>query len=124
MIFNVQHTANWEYIGARKQRLIQQNNTKENKSQVPHTYHVNDKVMLRKGTENKSEASFSGPHKILKVNTNGTIRLYVGSVTDMINIRLSNPTKSLQAPFMGESAICNFPRREDKLMTELMNHKR
>jgi hypothetical protein len=32
MIFNVQHTANWEYISTRKQGLIQKNNKKENKS--------------------------------------------------------------------------------------------
>jgi hypothetical protein len=32
MIFNIQHTANWEYIPARKQRLIQKNNKNENKS--------------------------------------------------------------------------------------------
>jgi hypothetical protein len=32
MIFNIQHTANWEYIRARKQRLIQKNNNNENKS--------------------------------------------------------------------------------------------
>jgi hypothetical protein len=25
---------------------------------------------------------------------------------------------------IGEGAICNFLRREDELMTELMNHKR
>jgi hypothetical protein len=91
MIFNIQHTANWEYICARKQRLIQKNNKNENKSRVPHTYHVDDKVMLRKGTKNKYEAPFSGPHKILKVNTNGTVRLRVGSVTDTVNIRRIEP---------------------------------
>jgi hypothetical protein len=85
MIFNIQHAANWEYIRARKQPLIQQNNKNENKSPVPCTYHVNDKVMLR-STGNKYEAPFSGPHKILKVITNGTVPLCVGSVTDMIDI--------------------------------------
>ena len=83
----VQHTANWEYIRARKQRLIQMNNQNKNKSRISHTYQVNDKVMLQRGTKNKYEAPFSGPHKILKVNTNGTVRLPVGSVTDTINIR-------------------------------------
>jgi hypothetical protein len=124
MIFNIQHTANWEYIRARKQRLIQKNNKNENKSQVPHTYHVDDKVMLRKGTKNKYEAPFSGPHKILKVNTNGTVNLRVGSVTDTVNICRIEPYKEVSDSIHGVSAICDFPRREDKLMTELMNHKR
>ena len=51
MIFNVEHTANWEYIRACKQRLIQKNNKNENTSRIPHTYHIHDKVMMRKGTE-------------------------------------------------------------------------
>jgi hypothetical protein len=63
-------------------------------------------------------------HKILKVNRNGTVHLYVGLVTDTINIRHINPRRKLKAPSMEERAICNFPRRRDKLMTELMNHKR
>jgi hypothetical protein len=87
MIFNIQHTANWEYIGGRKQRLIQKNNKNENKSRVEHTYHANDKVMLHKGTENKYEAPFRRPYKILKVNTNGTVCLRVCSVTDAVDIR-------------------------------------
>jgi hypothetical protein len=95
MIFNIQHTANWGYIRARKQCLIQKNNKNENKSRVLHTYHVNDNVMLRKGTENKYEAPFSGPHKILKVNTNGTVRLRVGSVTDTVNIHRIEPYKEV-----------------------------
>jgi len=93
MIFNVQHTANWEYIRARKQRLIEKNNKNENKSRIPHTYRVNDQVMLRKGTENKYDRSYSGPHTIIQVNTNGTVRLRVGSVTDTINIRRIEPYK-------------------------------
>ena len=106
MIFNIQHTANWEYIRARKQRLIQKNNKNENKSRVPHTYHVNDKVMLRKGTENKYEAPFSGPHNILKVNTNGTVRLRVGSVTDTVNIRRIEPYKEVSDSIHGGE--CNM----------------
>jgi hypothetical protein len=106
MIFNIQHTANWEYIRARKQRLIQKNNRNENKSRVPHTYHVDDKVMLRKGTENKYEAPFSGPHKILKVNTNGTVRLRVGSVTDTVNIRRIEPYKEVSDSIHGGE--CNM----------------
>ena len=106
MIFNVQHTANWEYIRARKQLLIQKNNQNENKSRIPHTYQVNDKVMLRKGTENKYEAPFSGPHQILKVNTNGTVRLRVGSVTDTINIRRIIPYN--ESPDSIHGGECNM----------------
>ena len=101
MIFNVQHTANWEYIRTHKQRLFQKNNQNENKKRVPHTYQVNDKVMLREGTENKYEAPFGGPHRILKVNRNGTARLRVGSVTDTINIQRIEPYKEMTGSIHG-----------------------
>jgi hypothetical protein len=98
MKFNVQHTVNWEYIPARKQCLIQKNNKNKDKKQVPHTYHVNDKVMLCKGVKNKYEVPFSGPHKILKVNSNGTVCLCVGSVNDTINIHRIGPYKESSVP--------------------------
>jgi hypothetical protein len=57
--------------------------------------------MLRKGTENKYEAPFSGPHKILKVNTNGTVRFRVGSVTDTVNICRIDPYKEVSDSIHG-----------------------
>jgi hypothetical protein len=95
-----------KYIRARKQRLIQKNNKNENKSRVPHTYHVNDKVMLRKGTENKYESPFSGPHKMLKVNTNRTVRLCVGSITDRVNVCRIEPYKEVSDSIHGGE--CNM----------------
>jgi hypothetical protein len=35
--------ADWNYIAERKQRLIVQNNKRENAKRRPHTYSVNDK---------------------------------------------------------------------------------
>ena len=113
MIFNIQHTANWEYIRARKQRLIKKNNKNENKSRIPHTYRVNDQVMLRKGTEYKYEAPYSGPHTILQVNTNGTVRLRVGSVTDTINIRRIEPFKA-STPGSNRGGECNMQLSKDR----------
>ena len=115
MIFNVQHTANWEYIRARKQRLIQKNNKNENKSRIPHTYRVDDKVMLRKGTEYKYEAPYSGPHTILQVNTNGTVRLRVGSVTDTINIRRIEPYKEATGPIHGGECNMRLSKRKRRV---------
>jgi hypothetical protein len=94
MIFNIQHTANWEYIKQRKQQIIDNNNRRENATRKEHTYSVGDKVLLRRGTENKYEAPFSGPYKILHVNDNGTVRLMVKSVEDTYNIRRLVPYHS------------------------------
>jgi hypothetical protein len=93
MIFNINHTANWEYIRACKQALIKKNNKAENSKRIPHTYKVGDKVVLRIGTENKQERPYSGPHDITKINTNGTVRLRIGAVIDTVNIRRLTPYK-------------------------------
>jgi hypothetical protein len=55
MIFNIQHTANWEYIKQRKQSIIDLNNKRENSKRQQHVYRVGDKVLLNRGTENKYE---------------------------------------------------------------------
>jgi hypothetical protein len=72
---------------------------------------------LHKGTENKYEGPFSGPHKILKVNTNGTVRLRVGSVTDTVNIRRIEPYKEVSDSIHGGE--CNMrlskKRRQSRL---------
>ena len=64
MIFNIQHTVNWEYIKQRKQHIINLNNERENSKRKEHVFHVGDKVLLSRGTENKYEAPYQGPYII------------------------------------------------------------
>ena len=87
MIFNILHTADWEYIKQRKQQIINLNNKRENAKRTEHVYQEGDQVLLRKGTENKYEKPYSGPYNVLKVNDNGTVCLRVKSVKDTYNIR-------------------------------------
>ena len=91
LIFNIKHTANWEYIRQRKQKLINQNNERENVRRIEHVYQEGDQVLLRTGTENKYERPYSGPHPILKVNNNGTVRIQKGAVSETVNIRRVTP---------------------------------
>jgi transposase InsO family protein len=111
MIFNIQHTANWEYIKQRKQQLIHKNNKRENANRIEHIYQVGDKVLLRKGTENKYEAPYSGPFEILKVNDNGTVRLMVKSVEDTYNIRRLMPYHSTTDPNHGGECNMRISRK-------------
>jgi hypothetical protein len=60
----------------------------------------------------KYESPFSAPHKILKVNMNGTVRLCVGSVTDTVNIRHMEPYKEVSDSIHGGK--CNMQLQEDK----------
>jgi hypothetical protein len=71
--------------------MIENNNKRENAKQTPYTYRINDKVMLKIGTENKYETPYKGPYKILTVNTNGTVCLQMGAVIDTVNIRRLQP---------------------------------
>ncbi len=91
MIFNMQHEADWEVIKQRKQELINKNNARENSKRIPHTHRVGDKVLLRRGTENKMEATWAGPYEVLQVNDNGTVKMTVKAVTDTFNIRRIKP---------------------------------
>ena len=93
MIFNLQHKADWEDIKQRKQKSLNKNNQNENKKRIEHTYKKGDKVLLRRGTENKMETPFEGPYEITQVNDNRTVGMIIDSVTDTYNIRRLNPYK-------------------------------
>ena len=86
-MLNVTHKANWEFIRARKQDIINKNNAKENRTRIPYKYKVGDKVLLKRGTENKYEIPFSGPHLVTNVNDNGTTGIKNGAVSYTVNIR-------------------------------------
>jgi len=112
MIFNIKHTANWEYIKQRKQQIINKNNQRENAKRKEHVYKVGDKVLLARGTEFKYESPFSGPHEILKVNNNGTVCLQVKAVADEYNIRRLYPYYSATDPDHG--GVCNMRTSRSK----------
>ena len=93
MILNTQYLADWTPIKARKQQLIHKNNIIENSKRIPHQYKVGDMVMLENHRANKYEQPYKGPYIVMQVNTNGTVRLKIGAVTDTINIRRIHPYK-------------------------------
>ena len=91
MILNIKHEANWEYIRERKQAIIEKNNLAENAKRIPHRYKVGDKVLLRRGTENKYETPYQGPYTLLRVMNNGTVRMKIKNVEDTYNIQRLTP---------------------------------
>jgi hypothetical protein len=93
-ILNIPYHVDWQQIKLRKQKLIHENNQRENSKRLAHIYHVGDKVLYNTESETKAkfgEDPWKGPYKIVKVNDNGTVRLKMGIVTDTINIRLIKP---------------------------------
>ena len=106
MILNIKHVANWKAIKDRKTKMIQKNNKKENSKRIPRLYRVGEEVLLERNQPNKLEQPYEGPYKIEQVNTNGTVSLKMGAVTDTVNIRRIVPYRPLTATRGGE---CNMP---------------
>ena len=91
-IINTKFIADWEFIHQRKQRIIHQNNIRENSKRKPHKYNIGDQV-LQKAAENTKYGgpAYIGPYTITLVNDNGTVCLNKGVYTETVNIRNVKP---------------------------------
>ena len=77
---SVNFEADWQYIKERKQAMIRQNNQRENSKRKPHTYQVNDQVLVKLNPSRKhGEARYKGPYRVTRVNDNGTLELEQGT---------------------------------------------
>ena len=96
-LLNVSFEADWQYIKERKQKLIIQNNKRENKTRKPYVYSVGDTVMVRLDPSRKhGTPKYEGPYTIERVYDNGTVRLTKdapdgGAVRQTWNIRNTEP---------------------------------
>jgi len=94
-ILNVKFEANWNEIREKKQRMIRKNNERENRGRLPHQYQVGEKVLYKAREEAKyGHDPWTGPYTIVQVNNdNGTVRIRMGAVLEVVNIRLIKPYK-------------------------------
>ena len=96
-LLNVSFEANWQYIRDRKQKLITQNNVRENATRLEHTYSIGDRVMVKQDPNRKhGRDMFRGPYTVTRVNDNGTVWLTRvtpagGAVSETWNIRNVEP---------------------------------
>ena len=68
-IMNLTFDANWHLIKQRKQQIINQNNVKGNSKQVPHTYEVNDSVLVKNKQSTKyGKDAYNGPWRLFFIN--------------------------------------------------------
>ena len=92
MVLPIQFQADWARIKLRKQEVINESNSRENKKRVKHDYKVGDKVLVEKpGIIRKMSSPRDGPYKITKIYTNGTVRILRGAINEQINIRRLTP---------------------------------
>jgi hypothetical protein len=85
-IHNIRLEADWQYIKARRQRVICHNNERENVQRTPHTYLMGHWVMISQHQERKyGIPKHKGSYTVDSVNDNGTIRLSVPKGNGMVN---------------------------------------
>ena len=88
MILPIQHKADWALIRQRKERAIERNNARENKTHTAHTFRVGDKVLLTKPGRilPKLRTPTKGPYEIQAVYANGTVKIDKGTVTEKVSL--------------------------------------
>ena len=92
MVLPIQFKADWAEIIQRKRKQIETDNARENSKRIGHTYKTGDKVLLSKpGIIPKLSTPREGPYKIIRVYTNGTVRIQRGPVASRVNIRRLTP---------------------------------
>jgi len=100
-LLNVSFEADWQYIKERKQKLITQNNKRENATRIPHQYNVGDIVTVNTGKQRKHGPDPNlGPYWITQVYDTGAVQLVKvtddngGAVYETWNIRNVNPCRT------------------------------
>ena len=92
MTHNIPFVEDWNRIKTNKQKLINKSNSLENSKRLNHTYKIGNKVFLTKpGIRRKLSTPKDGPYSILKVHSNGTVKLQRGIIQEKVNIQRLEP---------------------------------
>jgi hypothetical protein len=92
MVLPVAFKTEWAEIVQRKQEQIIRDNARENSRRIVHEYKVGDQVLINKpGILRKMSTPREGPYTVIRVHTNGTVRVQRGPVATRINIRRLTP---------------------------------
>jgi hypothetical protein len=89
MVMPIKSMADWGGIEQQHEKEMGRNNRRENTSRISHNYKVGDKVLLEITGKHfiKLEAPRTGPHTVIAIYTNGTLRVQKGKVNERVNIR-------------------------------------
>ena len=91
-ILNTKFEANWNYIRERKQKIIRENNKRENAKRIAHHYKVDDKILVRNDDLSKyGNDPWEGPYKVVTIYDNGTVCIKKGAIYETLNICLIKP---------------------------------
>eukprot|EP00957_Ditylum_brightwellii_P033142 2511956-Ditylum_brightwellii.AAC.2 len=90
-ILNVKHEADWNDIKQRRDKLMRKNNEQEEKRKT-RKYQIGDKAMLKGNRATKyGTNAYSGAYPIEHMYNNGTVKIRINEVTDIVNLRNIKP---------------------------------
>ena len=90
-MLNIPFTANWKFIEARKRKLIERNNKRENSKRISHTYQVGDQILIKQRQETKfGRNPYKGPFTVISAR-GANVVVNEGRVQDTYNIRQVKP---------------------------------
>jgi len=122
-MLNASCQADWQFIKERKQRLIIQNNKRENAKRKSHKHNAGDVAAVKAGTGCKHGSDpCLDPMRITQVNDNGTVKLVEvvdnnrGAASQIWNIRNVEPR-------MAWSPMCHCPWHRKTASTWFKNSR-
>ena len=81
-------------ISEARQQIIDKRLLQANSKGIPHEFKVGEEVLKRRviGPRDKLRLTFSGPHRIVQVHTNGDVTIQLtAQIRERINIRRIQP---------------------------------
>ena len=95
-IFRQKALIDWQKLKELRRQQAVANNRKENKSRIPHQYSIGDMVLIveksyERAKKSKLSSPTEGPYEVIRVYTNGNVRIRRGNYDEDINIRRLRP---------------------------------
>jgi hypothetical protein len=94
MIMPMSYMAHWQSLRQCHQVITDKDNARENVTHIPHTYCINDMVLLKQDAKGELAKPTRGPYCIIDVSRqkiNGTVVLDLGHSNESFNIRCLIP---------------------------------
>ena len=92
MLFDLSFTTDWAEVKKRKRDAATQNMNNENRKRRAHTYEQGQKVLLSNDTKQRKMMPYrTGPYEVLRVYSNGTLKLRRNRYNETVSIRRCTP---------------------------------
>ena len=88
MMTNIPLISNLIAIGNQRQQLVDENTRQVNARRIRHNYNIGNQVKFVNYNPNKLDSQTHGPYRIVRVFTNGTVRIQLSEhVQETVNIK-------------------------------------